>query len=60
MVGCGKAIHPEVGRAAIDAELRENVVAEIPIERIFLRKMAEVLHKISTVELFFLIRTPRW
>ena len=45
MVGCGNAIHPEVRGDAIDAKLREDVVAEIPVERIFLRKMAEVLHK---------------
>jgi hypothetical protein len=58
MVGCGKAIHPEVRGATINAELRENVIAKIPIERIFFRKMAEVLHEGSTVELLCLIRTP--
>jgi hypothetical protein len=52
MVGCGDAIHPEVRGATIDAELRENVVTEIPVERIFSRQMAEVLHEGSTFELF--------
>jgi len=58
MVGCGNAIDPEVRGDAIDAKLRQDIVAEIFAERIFLRKMAEVLHEDSTLELFFLIRTP--
>jgi len=48
MVGCRKAIHPEVRGGAIDAKLREDIVAEIPIEPIFLRKRADVFHEGST------------
>ena len=58
MVGCGDAIHPEVRGATIYAELRENVVTEIPVKRIFLRKTADVVHEGSAFELFFSIRTP--
>jgi hypothetical protein len=53
MVGCGDAIHPEVRGDAIGAKLRENVMAEIPVERIFLRNMAEILHEGSILELIF-------
>ena len=52
MVGCGDAVHPEIRGDAIDAKLRENVVAEIPVKRIFLRNMAEVLQG-STLQLIF-------
>jgi len=45
MLGCENAMHPEFRGDAIDAKLREDVLAEIPVELIFLRKMAEVLHK---------------
>jgi hypothetical protein len=38
MVGCGDAIDPEVRGTTIDAKLRENVVMEISVERIFSRK----------------------
>ena len=48
MVGCRKAIHPEVRGDAIDAKLREDIVAEIPIELIFLRKRADVFYEGST------------
>ncbi|MGD0238614.1 MAG: hypothetical protein ABSC55_29255 [Syntrophorhabdales bacterium] len=37
MVGCGNAIDPEVRGDAIDAKLRQDIVAEIFAERIFLR-----------------------
>jgi hypothetical protein len=45
MVGRRNAVHPEVRGDAVDAKLREDVVAEIPIELIFLRKMADVFHE---------------
>ena len=44
----GRLYTRKSGATAIDAELREDIVAEIPVERIFLRKMAEVLHEGST------------
>jgi len=47
MVGCSNAVHPEVRGNASDAELQEDIVAEILIKRIFLRKMADVFHKDS-------------
>ena len=45
MVGRRNAIDPEIRGDAIDAKLREDIVAEIPIELIYLRKMADVFHE---------------
>jgi len=64
MVGCRHARHPEVRRVpVIDAKLRENLVAEIPVERIFLRKTPKLLHEDSiftmtapATQLAFLLR----
>ena len=47
MVGCGNTIHSEVRGDPIDAKLREDVTTEIPVERIFVGKMAEVFHEVS-------------
>jgi hypothetical protein len=40
----------------VSCEIRSG---EMPVERIFLRKMAEMLHEDSTVELFFDKNSPR-
>ena len=50
VVGCLNPIHPEVGGDAVDAELREDVVAQIPVERIFFGKMSQVFHESSIPE----------
>ena len=47
VVGCLNPIHPEVGGDAFDAELREDVVEQIPIEGIFGRKMSKIFHESS-------------
>jgi len=55
MVGRGNAIHPEVRGDAIGAKLREDVVAEIPVELIFFRKMAEIFQEDSTFTMAALV-----
>jgi hypothetical protein len=45
MVGRRNAVNPKVKRHAIDPELREDIMAQISIELILLRKMAGVVHE---------------
>ena len=52
--------HPEVRGDAIDAKRREDVVAEIPVKLIFLRKMAEVFHAGSTFTMTALVTLLRF
>jgi hypothetical protein len=40
-------MHPKVGGAAVDTELREDVVTQIPIEGVFFGKMSKVFHDCS-------------
>jgi hypothetical protein len=46
MVGCLNPIHPEAWREAIYADLRQDVVAEIPVEGVVLREVAKIIHEI--------------
>jgi hypothetical protein len=47
MVGCLHAKHPKVRRAAADTYLREDVIAQIPVEGILLGKMSKIFHESS-------------
>jgi hypothetical protein len=46
MVGCLNPIHPEVWRDSIYADLRKDVVAEIPVEGVVMREVAKIIHEI--------------
>jgi len=47
IVGGLNPIDPEIRRVPMDAELREYVIAQIAIKRIFSGKMSEVSHELS-------------